>query len=139
MSAPGVGPKADEAALDEIARYPILTQGEGSGLQKLVLDWLGMSGIKLNRVVKCNSLSVLSALAVAGLGITFLTEQYFRHEIEIGLLRTIRTSPAIPQIRYFAVTRADAVDPLAGQIARIARECCDFSLRGLSAGRVRQA
>jgi DNA-binding transcriptional LysR family regulator len=139
MSAPGVGPKADEATLDEIARYPILTQGEGSGLQKLVLDWLGVSGIKLNRVVKCNSLSVLSALAVAGLGITFLTEQYFRHEIEIGLLRTIRTSPAIPQIRYFAVTRADAVDPLAGQIARIARECCDFSLRGLSARRVQQA
>jgi DNA-binding transcriptional LysR family regulator len=105
-------------------------------LQKLVLDWLGAGGIKLNRIVKCNSLSVLSALAVAGLGITFLNEQYFRPENAAGLLRTIRTSPAIPQIRYFAVTRADAFDPLAGQIARIARECCDFSLRGLSARRL---
>jgi DNA-binding transcriptional LysR family regulator len=136
MSAPGIGPKTDEASLEEIATYPILTQAEGSGLQKLVLDWLSASGIRVNRVVKCNSLSVLSALAAAGLGITFLTEQYFRREIKSGLLRTIKTTPAIPPIKYFAVTRIEAFDPLAGQIARIACACCDFSLRGISAARL---
>jgi DNA-binding transcriptional LysR family regulator len=135
MSAPGIGPKANKASLAEIAQYPILTQTEGSGLQKLVMDWLGASGIKFNRIVRCNSLSVLSSLAVAGLGITFLNEQYFRQEIQRGLLRIIKVSPAIPPIRYFAVTRTDAFDPLAGRIARIARECCDFSLR---AGPVRE-
>ncbi len=131
MSAPGVGPEGDEASLEEIARYPILTQAEGSGLQKLVHDWLGASGIRFNRIVKCNSLSVLSALAAAGLGITFLTEQYFQPEIRSGLLRTIKTSPAIPPIQYFAVTRSDAFEPLAEQIAQLAYNCCDFSARGL--------
>lgn len=134
MCAPGVGPEGEVVPIAEIANYPILTQAEGSGLQKLVVDWLGASGIKFNRVVKCNSLSVLSALAVAGLGITFLTEQYFLPEISSGQLRIIKTTPKIPSIQYFAVFRADALDPLAEQIAQITRRCCDFSLRRVSNG-----
>ncbi len=129
MCAAGAGPEADRVPLAEIARYPVLTQGEGSGLQKLVIDWLATSGIAFNRVVKCNSLSVLSALAAAGLGITFLTEQYFLPEIRSGRLRVIRTTPAIPPIQYFAVIRADALDPLAERLSRVAKACCDFSLR----------
>lgn len=133
MCAPGAGPARDPVPLTEIAKYPILTQGEGSGLQKLVVDWLQASGIKFNRIVKCNSLSVLSALAAAGLGITFLTEQYFRPELNSGRLRVIRTTPKIPPIQYFAVFRSDALDPLAERVARITQRCCDFSLRRLSA------
>lgn len=129
MCAPGAGPESDMVPLAEIANYPILTQAEGSGLQKLVVDWLNTSGIKFDRIVKCNSLSVLSALAAAGLGITFLTERYFRPEIESGRLRIIHTNPKIPPIQYFAVSRSDALDPLAERIAQIARRCCDFSLR----------
>ncbi len=132
MSAPGIGPDGDLVPLAEIANFPILTQGEGSGLQKLVLEWLGTSGVKFNRIVKCNSVSVLSALAAAGLGITFLTEQYFRPEISSGRLRVIHTTPKIPPIQYSAVFRSDALDPLAERIAGIARRCCDFSLRQAS-------
>jgi len=138
MSAPGIGPKSGVVPLAEIANYPILTQAEGSGLQKLVMDWLGTSGVTFNRIVKCNSLSVLSALATAGLGITFLTERYFRPEIKSGQLRVILTDPPIPPIQYFAVYRADALDPLAEKIANIASRCCNFSLRqasGLGAAR----
>lgn len=131
MCAPGTGPKRDTVPLVELASYPILTQGEDSGLQQLVLGWLGKNGVTFNRIVTCNSLSVLSALAAAGLGITFLTEQYFRPDINSGRLRIIRTTPRIPPIQYFAVFRADTLDPLAGQVAQIARQCCDFSLRGI--------
>lgn len=129
MSAPGVGPEGDEATLEEIARFPLLTQAEGSGLQKLVLDWLSLNGIGFNRIVKCNSLSVLSALAAAGLGITFLTGSYFLPEIESGKLRVIRSTPKIPPIQYFAVYRADNVDLLVPHVAQTAQACCDFSLR----------
>jgi DNA-binding transcriptional LysR family regulator len=109
MCAPGVGPKADMVPLAEVVTYPILAQGEGSGLQRLVVDWMHASGISFNRIVKCNSLSVLSALAAAGLGITFLTEQYFQPELRSGRLRIIRTTPQIPPIKYFAVFRSDAL------------------------------
>jgi DNA-binding transcriptional LysR family regulator len=115
--------------LAEVVTYPILAQGEGSGLQRLVVDWMHASGISFNRIVKCNSLSVLSALAAAGLGITFLTEQYFQPELRSGRLRIIRTTPQIPPIKYFAVFRSDALDPLAERISKIARKCGDFSLR----------
>ena len=56
-----------------MAKYPILTQTQGSGLQKLVLDWAVANGLDINRAVQCNSLNVLAGLAAAGLGVTFLT------------------------------------------------------------------
>lgn len=129
MCAPGAGPEADLVPLSELARYPVLTQGEGSGLQKLVIDRLHGSGIAFDRIVKCNSLSVLAALAAAGLGITFLNEHYSQAELKSGRLRIIRTTPEIPPIQYFAVYRKDALDPLADRISQIAKECCDFSIR----------
>jgi DNA-binding transcriptional LysR family regulator len=129
MCAPHVGPVADRINLAEIAKYPILTQGEHSGLQRLVVGWLRAKGITLNRAVTSDSLSVLSALAIAGLGITYLNEQYFQPELKAGRLRIIRTSPAIPIVRYFAVFSAGGPDPLARKIAQIAKDCCDFSLR----------
>lgn len=129
MCAPGVGPKGNVVPLAEIAKYPILAQTEDSGLQKLVMDRLATSGVKFNRIVKCNSISVLSALATAGLGITFLNERYFQPEIKSGRLRVIKSDRPLPPIKYFAVRRTDALDPLAEQIAQMARRCCDFSLR----------
>jgi DNA-binding transcriptional LysR family regulator len=128
MCAPGFGPKGNVVPAAEIAAYPILTQTEGSGLHKLVLNWLSGGEIKLNRIVKCNSLNVLGALAAAGLGITVLTEQYFHSEIQNGRLRVIKTTPEIPAVQYFAVFRPDGLDPLVEHIAGLARECCDFGL-----------
>lgn len=132
MCAPGFGPEEDEVPLERMAEYPILTQGSGSGLQRLVLDWLGAEGLQINRVVQCNSPHVLAELAAAGLGITFLTEDFFRRDVESGRLRLIRTIPRIPPIQYFAVIRADVADPLAHRIAQTARRICDFSARRLA-------
>lgn len=130
MSAPGVGPSANRLSLAEIANYPILTQGEGSGLQSLVVEWLHANGVRFDRIVKCNSVHILSALAIAGMGITFLNEQYFRPEIESGRLRIIRTTPALPKIQYFSCFRSEMLDPLAELIARLSQKCCDFTARG---------
>ena len=130
MAAPGVGPQRDVVPLTEIAEYPILMQGFGSGLQRPVVDWLKDHGARLERIVKCNNLTVLSALAMAGLGVTFLTEQYFRPEIQSGKLRVITTDPDLPKIVYTASFRTDTLDPLAGMIAQLSLECCDFTVRG---------
>lgn len=132
ISAPGFGPDADTIPLAEMAKYPILTQAQGSGLQRLVLDWSVANGLQINRVVQCNSLNVLAGLAASGLGVTFLTASYFGPEIASGRLRIIRTEPAIPPIRYFAVFRTRDLSPLASRVADIAQACCDFSARSLS-------
>jgi DNA-binding transcriptional LysR family regulator len=131
MSAPGFGPTADKIALKELINYPILSQAQGSGLQRLVLDWAAANGLQVNRVVQCNSLNVLAGLAAAGLGVTFLTASYFAPEIASGKLRIIETEPAIPPIQYFAVHRAEDLSPLAARMATIAQACCDFTLRSL--------
>jgi len=129
MCAPNFGPVGDVVPLREIASYPVLTQTEGSGLHRLVLDYASGSDVKLNRIVRCNSLTVLATLAAAGLGITVLNEHYFQPEIASGLLRVIRTTPELPPVSYYAGFRSDALDPLAHNVALLARECCDFSIR----------
>jgi len=131
VAAPGFGPAEDCIPLQDMAKYPILSQTQGSGLQRLVLDWAVANGLRINRVVQCNSLNVLAGLAASGLGVTFLTASYFADEIRRGRLRVIRTEPAIPPIRYFAVRRAEDLSPLAGRIADIAQISCDFSARSL--------
>ncbi|AZO79226.1 MULTISPECIES: LysR family transcriptional regulator [unclassified Bosea (in: a-proteobacteria)] len=131
VSAPGFGPELDTIPLGEMARYPILSQTQGSGLQKLVLDWAVANGLQINRVVQCNSLNVLAGLAAAGLGVTFLTASYFGPEIARGRLRVIRTEPPIPPLRYYAVHRKGDVSPLAERVAAIAQQSCDFTARSL--------
>jgi DNA-binding transcriptional LysR family regulator len=131
MCAPGFGPAETRIPLKELIKYPILTQAQGSGLQRLVLDWAVANGLHANRVVQCNSLNVLAGLAASGLGITFLTGSYFEPEIRSGKLRIIETEPAIPPIQYFAARRAHDLSPLAARMAAIAQDCCDFSLRSL--------
>lgn len=131
MAAPGFGPAEDVIPLETLAHYPILTQANGSGLQRLVLDWATAHGLQVNRVVQCNSLNVLAGLAASGLGVTFLTASYFAPEIKSGKLRVIRTEPAIPPIKYFAVHRTRDLSPLSERIAALAQVCCDFSARSL--------
>lgn len=131
VAAPGFGPASDTIPLTEMARYPILSQTHGSGLQRLVLDWAVANGLQVNRVVQCNSLNVLAGLAAAGLGVTFLTADYFGPEIAAGHLRVIKTDPRIPPIRYHAVYRSNDISPLAAHVARLAKRTCDFSARGL--------
>lgn len=131
VSAPGFGPEADTIPLEEMARFPILSQTQGSGLQKLVLDWAVANGLQINRVVQCNSLNVLAGLAAAGLGVTFLTASYFGPEIARGRLRIIKTEPSIPPLRYYAVHRKGDISPLAERVAAIAQQSCDFTARSL--------
>ncbi|MGL4285970.1 MAG: LysR family transcriptional regulator, partial [Phreatobacter sp.] len=131
VCAPGFGPGTDTIPLKELINYPILTQGKGSGLQRLVLDWAVANGLTVNQVVQCNSLNVLAGLAASGLGITFLTASYFAPEIASGKLRIIATEPPIPLLHYFAVHRAQDLSPLGARMAAIAQACCDFSARSL--------
>ena len=132
VCAPGFGPKRDRVRLETLARYPVLTQTQGSGLQRLGLDWAAAHGLEINRVVQCNSLNVLAGLAAAGVGVTFLTASYFAPEIASGRLRVIRTTPAIPPIRYHAAFRRRDASPLAARIAALAQATCDFSARSLA-------
>jgi len=131
VSAPGFGPSNKRIPLREMAKYPIITRAQGSGLQRLVLDWAAANGLQVNHVVQCNSLNVLAGLAASGLGVAFLTAKFFRSEIKRGQLRIIKTEPPIPPVRYFAVCRARAPSPLASRVAKLAQVCCDFSARSL--------
>ncbi len=131
MCAPSLGLAGETICLAELAEYPILTQSKGSGLQRLVLDWAKTNGLRAKQTVECNSLAVLAGLAAAGIGITFLTADYFEPERAAGLLRVVTTDPPLPAIQYFAATRSQDYSFLCARIAGLAQETCDFTRRSL--------
>ena len=132
VCAPGFGPRRKTIRLEELAKDPILTQGQGSGLQRLVLGWAASNGLPVTRVAQCNSLNVLAGLAAAGLGVTFLTANPFAPELPAGQFRVTLPPPPIPPIRYYAVRRRNELSPLPGRIAALAQACCDFTARSLA-------
>lgn len=131
VAAPGFGAASDTVPLAEMARYPILSQAHGPGLQALVLDWAAANGLTFNRVAQCNSLNVPAGLAAAGLGVTSPTASYLEADIARGFLRVIHTDPPIPPIRYCAVYRTVDLSPLPARVSSIAQATCDFSARSL--------
>jgi DNA-binding transcriptional LysR family regulator len=127
VCAPGIGPRDDVVLVTDVAKYPVLTQGEASGVHKLLFDWFRASGVRFNRVIKCSSVHVLTTLAQAGLGITFVPAQCVRSDLQARRLRIIRTVPALPPVQYFAIFHIDAPDGFNEQVARIVQACCDFA------------
>jgi len=111
----------------EFADYPVLMQSQGSSKNLYYEAWLNQHGFKVNQVFCTNSLSVLGELTINGLGISQLSPEYFRPELERGLLRIVQSDPMPPPMSYNAVYRQDTEDPRKEAIARIAVETCDFA------------
>lgn len=113
----------------EFSEYPVLTQSRGSSKNFYYEAWLAENDFQLNQIFCTNSLSVLGELTINGLGISQLSPEFFRPELERGLLRIVQSDPMPPPMTYSAVYRNDTVDPRREAIAKLAADSCDFSRR----------
>ena len=113
----------------EFAEYPVLTQSRGSSKNFYYENWLAENKFQVNQIFCTNSLSVLGELTINGLGISQLSPEFFRPELERGLLRIVQSDPMPPPMTYSAVFRHDTADPRKIAIAKLAAESCDFSRR----------
>lgn len=110
----------------EFGLYPVLEQSLGSAKNQFFEAWRAQHGFRFNKVFATNSLTVLRELTIAGLGISQLALEYFQDDIDAGLLRVVRSTPAPPRMVYSGVWRADRFSPALELIARRAAEVCDF-------------
>ncbi|KAB0643950.1 LysR family transcriptional regulator [Burkholderia latens] len=128
MCAAGFMPKSRAAiALTDIARFPLILQGNLSGTGHLYTRFLQEHGVGTQRVLSSNSLLAQIGLTLSGLGISYLPKACVAHLVACDALEIVRTHPALPPVRYVALHRAERAQSLTAEIVRLAAQACDFS------------
>ena len=127
MCKPGLIDTSKTVPLHELAKHPLILQGEKSSTGEVVDSWIGAMGIRLHKSVAINNMLAMIGMAVSGLGITCLPAQCLQAMVDSGRLEVIPVKPALPGVTYVAMYRSERHSTLITSIARLARECCDFS------------
>jgi len=127
MCKPGLVPTRKVLRVHELARLPLLTQGDRSGTGVNYMRWFHSLGVQPESTISSNSLIALLGLTVSGLGVSYLPRSCMEPMLKNGLLSVVRTNPPLPSIRYVAMYKRDVQSPLTASIIMLAQECCDFT------------
>ncbi|MCC6531105.1 MAG: LysR family transcriptional regulator [Burkholderiales bacterium] len=110
----------------DLHAWPLLTLTHDSNLHKLLAKWFEASGATMKRTNACNSIGVLAALTIAGLGVSYLPREHFAHEVDDGRLQVLNIAPRLPALEYVAVFEQRQIQPLSQVIAQLAQACSTF-------------
>lgn len=127
MCAPQLCDDEEVMSLHSLSTHMVLTQGGSSGTGLIYDRWLAEHDVRLNRTLTSNYLIAQVGLTISGVGISYLPKDCLAHLVRKGRLKVINTLPPLPMIKYAAVHRADRLQGLSLDIARLAQHCCDFS------------
>lgn len=127
MARPGLVTQQGPLSMQELAGYPVLIQGRGSGSGLFFEKWFRAEGMALKRTLATDSLMAMVGLTVAGLGVSYLPQHCFDPLVQEGKLAIIATQPALPEVPYAAIYRLDRPSAFIAAVAEIAREVCDYS------------
>jgi len=92
----------------DLAAVPIITNPNPSNLYTSITGWFAAAGVQPVRIHTCNSLVIMTRLALEGAGISLLPVAILRKEIRRGALRALRVAPKIPAHRLAVAYRRDA-------------------------------
>lgn len=104
----------------ELSGYPMLVHTPEGVVSRIFDDWQRKAGFKLQRVITANSLTVMIEMTITGLGISPLPVEYAKRHLEDGSLVRLRTSPALPGVKYFAVHQNPTDFPLTADVIQLA-------------------
>lgn len=129
MTSPALGVPARTLTVQELAAYPVVSQYPDTVHAQLQSAWFMRAGHPMQQVVLANSFAVVGELVQAGLGIGLMPVDYYGPALRAGKLERIRVTPALPNVRYFAVYRRSDAHQLAPALAKLAKATCDFGAR----------
>ena len=127
MASPKLGLPQHRISPRDLHAWPLLTLTRRSNLHKLLGTWFEGNDATARRIDVCNSISVLAALTIAGLGVSFLPREHFAHEVKSGRLQVLEITPKLPDLEYFAVFEKRHMQPLSHAIAELARQNSSFA------------
>lgn len=128
MCAPSLHRGQAQIPLEEITTYPLIFQGNVSGTGQAYAQFLAEHGVNATRYLISNNFVAQVGLTVSGLGVSYLPSKCLGYLVDLGILRVLKTRPALPPIQYVALYRSDQQYSLSNQIAKLAKECCDFTV-----------
>jgi DNA-binding transcriptional LysR family regulator len=79
------------------------------------------------KILVANNLVAQIGLTVSGMGVSYLPKTCLNYMVTAGILKIIKTKPALPPVHYVALHRAEHAYSLSNQVAQLAQKCCDFN------------
>lgn len=132
MASPRLGVPRERLTPRDLHAWPLLTLTHDSNLHKLMARWFEASNATIRRSNACNSIGVLAALTMAGLGVSYLPREHFARDISDGRLQVLDIAPRLPDLEYFAVFEKRQIQPLSQTIAELAQQYSTFRKPGPS-------
>jgi DNA-binding transcriptional LysR family regulator len=129
MASPALGVPRRLLTVQELSAFPIASQYPDTIHARLQSAWFHHSGATMQHAVQANSFAVVGEMVLAGLGIGQLPVGYYAEDLRQGRLVKLRTTPALPNVRYFAVYRRTPAHRLAAPLAKLAKAQCNFGVR----------
>jgi DNA-binding transcriptional LysR family regulator len=106
----------------DLAAVPIITNPNPSNLYTSITGWFAAAGVQPVRIHTCNSLVIMTRLALEGAGISLLPVAIVRKEIRRGALRALTVAPKIPAHRLAVAYRRDAPGPGLRTVSQMIQE-----------------
>jgi DNA-binding transcriptional LysR family regulator len=128
MASPALNVPRKVLTVDELSAFPIISLDHDTVHAQLQRAWFQQNGYFIRDTISSRSTSAMGNLVLAGLGIGLLPVGYYAPALKDGRLVKVRTSPALPNVKYYAIYRRGPMHRLAPHLGKMAREECDFNL-----------
>lgn len=120
--APNAFPKNTIVPLQELAKTPVIGQGEASVVTAIATQLFAQIGREPKWINGGNNILVLASLVEAGFGISYLPIHLFRENLKRGALQLVRTDWPQPSVDYCASFLKDPTNAACIAIADLARQ-----------------
>lgn len=107
--------RSASATLEEAVGYPFVLREAGSGTRQVMEEELSKRGVMpgdMNVVMELGSTGAVKSAVEAGVGITMLSPSSVKHEVALGLLRTVPITGISFKRQFFAVKLRSALLPI---------------------------
>lgn len=111
-----------------LQQIDVLMHQPNSGLAPTIKAWLRNKNIKLERVILCNSLTAITGMVVADMGISYLPSAYVQPLLKKGKLVELYSEPALQPLHYTFIWLKNDPRRLLRVVKKSLHDCIDFSL-----------
>ncbi|RXZ77032.1 LysR family transcriptional regulator [Paenibacillaceae bacterium] len=107
--------EADEVSLHDVMKYPVVLREQGSGTRQVMEEELRNKQIdpsSLKIVMELGSTGAVKSAVEAGLGVSFVSASSVKHEVALGLIKTISISDVRFKRQFYSIYLKSALLPI---------------------------